>query len=746
MKVVKQSIGSIVSILLLVSPVMADDNSVVKKVGDGAKTVAKGVSEGTATVGKSVAQGTAKVGKEVGEGAIAVTKTVGKGAKQIGKEVVDVAKGAKDLLFNPVIVTASRVEQHPTDITRTIEVISQDDIEASGVTTLPDLIRNHTGINVSKYLGHQKFSVVDVRGFGETMPSNVLVLIDGRRINQIDLSGPDWAQIDLNTIDHIEIVKGPSTVLYGDNANGGVINIITKTGQQRRPSASATAAIGSYDTRYVAGNVGGAYDWMDYFFSYAHNTADNYRVNSEYWSNDYFAKISLYPTDFFQTVVSGGYHYDKYGMPGALYPQDIEQGAVRASRYDEDNGRTSDYFVTVDPSFSFNTKNHTFDISFFNSFRHRNTKGLNIYKQFGPGFEYETVHHIKTYDLTPKIEWVFEGDVLDNILVSGIDFHHVQDDLLSGNRINDQQDTVEITKKSLGFYIEDNATLYERFIMRGGFRGEWAAFDFNQRRQLSNSQDRSMREAAHEFGLGYKLSSNDLLYANYARSFRFPNSEELYVNKYLDWMGVERGGLNTGIKEQYSHDIEFGIRLNSIPYLSSNLSFFYMNSHNEIYFDPALYINRNYEDETRRMGMELDMKAHLYDERIRPFLHYTLQNAYFHGGRYDDSKIPMVPTNKLVVGCEIEPFKNFNITGLMHYTGSRFMVSDQNNIAAKLDDFVTFDLQTDYTFKNVKIWGAIRNLFDKDYYVYGVTNSAASVYTFYPATDRSAEIGMTITY
>ena len=72
-----------------------------------------------------------------------------------------------------------------------------------------------------------KTAQVDIRGFGDTSVSNTLVLVDGRRTNQIDISGVDWAQIDVNSIDRIEVTRGGQSVLYGDNAAGGVINIIT---------------------------------------------------------------------------------------------------------------------------------------------------------------------------------------------------------------------------------------------------------------------------------------------------------------------------------------------------------------------------------------------------------------------------------------------------------------------------------------------------------------------------------------
>ena len=93
------------------------------------------------------------------------------------------------------------------------------------------------------------------QGFGETGPLNTLVLVDGRRVNEIDLSGVDWTQIPLDQIERIEIVRGSGSVLYGDNAAAGVINIITK--KPENPFSAGRSVGGSYDYHNESGSVGG---------------------------------------------------------------------------------------------------------------------------------------------------------------------------------------------------------------------------------------------------------------------------------------------------------------------------------------------------------------------------------------------------------------------------------------------------------------------------------------------------------
>jgi hypothetical protein len=119
------------------------------------------------------------------------------------------------------------IEQKPSAYLKRF-VITEAEIKKSNAKSIPDLLRTEEGILVRNLLGNGKNAQVDLRGYGESAPYNTLVLIDGRRVNSIDLSGVDWTQIPIDSIARIEIVRGTGSVMYGDNAVGGVINIITR--------------------------------------------------------------------------------------------------------------------------------------------------------------------------------------------------------------------------------------------------------------------------------------------------------------------------------------------------------------------------------------------------------------------------------------------------------------------------------------------------------------------------------------
>ncbi|MGD8702853.1 MAG: TonB-dependent receptor plug domain-containing protein, partial [Desulfosarcina sp.] len=129
-----------------------------------------------------------------------------------------------------VVVTASRIEEEIREVPRNVTVITAEDIEQATSNYVPDLLARETGVVLKSFFGTDKNAGVDIRGMGETSVSNVLVLVDGFRLNSPDLAGPDFSSLPIDEIERIEIVRGANSVVYGSGAVGGVVNIITKRG------------------------------------------------------------------------------------------------------------------------------------------------------------------------------------------------------------------------------------------------------------------------------------------------------------------------------------------------------------------------------------------------------------------------------------------------------------------------------------------------------------------------------------
>ena len=106
----------------------------------------------------------------------------------------------KEVTLEEVVVTATRDIQEIRRVPANVTVISREKIEQSNSQTAVDLIRDEVGVAVRDYYGTGKQASVDMRGFGETGTINTLVLVDGRRVNEIDLSGVDWTQIPIDQV------------------------------------------------------------------------------------------------------------------------------------------------------------------------------------------------------------------------------------------------------------------------------------------------------------------------------------------------------------------------------------------------------------------------------------------------------------------------------------------------------------------------------------------------------------------
>jgi iron complex outermembrane receptor protein len=133
-------------------------------------------------------------------------------------------------------------------------VITAEEIAHSPSNNLPDILGQVPGVQLTTLYGipaNGAKTSVDLRGFGAFATANTLILINGRRLNDIDMAQVDLSTIPLNSIERIEITRGNSgAVLYGDNAVGGVINIVTKTGVGGPPVAiRGEAGVGSFNTR-----------------------------------------------------------------------------------------------------------------------------------------------------------------------------------------------------------------------------------------------------------------------------------------------------------------------------------------------------------------------------------------------------------------------------------------------------------------------------------------------------------------
>ncbi|RPJ04040.1 MAG: TonB-dependent receptor, partial [Deltaproteobacteria bacterium] len=223
----------------------------------------------------------------------------------------------QEVTLEEVVVTATRDAEEIRKIPANVTVIPRTEIERSNSQTVVDLLRTEGDVVVRDLYGHGKSASVDIRGFGETGPLNTLLLVDGRRVNEIDLSGVDWTQIPLDQIERIEIVRGSGSVLYGDNAAGGVIHIITKK-PEKPLSIQADAMTGSYGLYKSGASAGGKWGPLSALLSASYQSTDGYRDNGFLRAKDVGGKFLYDLNENISLNLSGSFHQDDTGLPAAL--------------------------------------------------------------------------------------------------------------------------------------------------------------------------------------------------------------------------------------------------------------------------------------------------------------------------------------------------------------------------------------------------------------------------------------------
>ena len=161
--------------------------------------------------------------------------------------------------MDPVIVTATRTPTPAKDVLADYTYIGPEEIEQAAQTSLPELLQQQRGIQISGSGGGGNVSSVYIRGSNNNQS---LVLIDGVRMESSSLGGPIWNAIPVSSIDHIEIIYGPQSTMYGADAMGGVIQIFTKKGSANT-EFNASSGYGTYGTSINNASISGSIDGIN---------------------------------------------------------------------------------------------------------------------------------------------------------------------------------------------------------------------------------------------------------------------------------------------------------------------------------------------------------------------------------------------------------------------------------------------------------------------------------------------------
>src|SRR5450830_1475213 len=188
---------------------------------------------------------------------------------------------AENINLDDVVVTASRVSQSRESVLGDVTVINQEEIERAGAGSITDLLKSQSGIQINTSGGAGSAASVFLRG---TNSDHLIVLIDGLRINSATLGTTSFENIPLSQIEKIEILRGPASSLYGQDAIGGVIQIFTKKGMDGfKPYVGI--GYGSYKTSNFQSGIRGG------------NNQTTYAINFSAMNTDGFSAFTLNPNN-----------------------------------------------------------------------------------------------------------------------------------------------------------------------------------------------------------------------------------------------------------------------------------------------------------------------------------------------------------------------------------------------------------------------------------------------------------------
>ena len=526
--------------------------------------------------------------------------------------------------------------------------------------------------------------------------------------------------------------------MYGDNATGGVINIITKNGSGKKPEIGIEYNSGSY--RYNSGKayMQGGTAFLDYYGGASYSVNGGYRVNNHLETSDYNGRFILKPTDIVKISLEGGYHNDWYGLPGPLRQVDLDAVGWRGSIYPNDRAKTNDAYLMVSPEVKYESGLNELVFSGDIIGRGRRTAIVD-YNSNGTNGEQD--NHIRTVGFTPKV--ALSTDILNirNRVILGLDYYGNKDDTSSTHyETNDfwlhyfmnGRDNITINRDTVGIYLTDTVEPVSSVILNGGYRAEWAGYKFDQRAVAANTTTERVFEYAAEAGVDYKYNERSSIYANYSRSFRFPAVDEWYMAQYYDvFSGTVQGGLNTNLVPQTGNNYEIGIKENSSKYVNAKADIFVMDIKHELFYDPVNYINTIY-DHTMRQGLELE--THIYPVNgLDLTANYTYEKAFYIGSSFAGHDIPMVPRHKLSAGFNYLYMGCVNFNYQANAVGMQRFINDQQNYAPRVKPYATHDIKLSYHKYGMEIYGAIYNIFDEKYSGYGVTSADGKTQAYYPS-------------
>ena len=653
---------------------------------------------------------------------------------------------AEDVKKPMVVVTATRIQSNTNAITLNAEQIRQ-----SPAQTLPELLSLEAGIfSRSLYGNNAARATIDIRGFGAASSQNTLILLDGRRLNDVDMSAVDFTAIPLAAIERIEIMPGSGAVLYGDGAVGGTINIITRQSGTLGASGYGELSAGSYGERHIDAAVSHGSGLVSYNLMVNGIRSDGYRDNNELDQKNIQLGASLVQNNG-EVFIRLGADDQVLGLPGerTVDPtiglnelRDDRRGANNPDDYAEQDGQ----FITAGITrFVGEGSEIVIDLGY----RDKNQQAFYDDYDFGGAFASYLDSDLATLSLTPRVKTTHTLFDRSATSLIGIDIYQSEydsDRALNPTTISTPIHQLAIRQGSMALYGQNTMQLNDKNQITLGARVQTINLTASDRLDStapggafeSEAPDLDETDSEHmiELGLQHRHSDSTVIKANIGRSARFATVDEIFELDPISFLRVF-----SPLEPQTSRIVEIGIDYSQASY-QLGARIYHMSLDDEIHFDPNTFTNINL-DPTRRQGIELSATSKV-TEMIKITGHYAYTRAEFREGTYAGNDIPLVPRNTASISTLWDISTTLQLSMTANHAGKKYFDNDQNNTSAQIPAHDRVDIKLSHRNGPWRITGAVNNLFDEKAFDYGVISLfTPGRYNAYPLPERSMTVTVT---
>ena len=602
-------------------------------------------------------------------------------------------------ILAPVVVTGARFESNAALSPIGATVISAEEIRRSGASDVNAAIRKVGGVYGRQSLdGSPDFSL-DLRGFGTNSAQNMVIVVDGVRLSENELSNAVLSSIPVDSVERIEITRGGASVLYGEGATGGVINIVTKRPAKNSHHGSVFAEAGQFRDGEARATYSQGWDQLAIDVAGGHQRTDNYRDNNDFKLSNFSTGLQWFDQNSRMGVRYDGSRQDS-GFAGSLGEAQFRANP-RQTTTPRDNGSLDTDRVTG----FYNRHIGSWEVAAELSHREKTSRAY-YFSSFGDS---ASTYESKQTQFSPRVRQVGDVAGMLNELVAGVDlmrWNRVTDSVFAGTPYS----KADATQRSKAFYVRDEIRFDAAHEGRlaAGVRRELFDKTSNDPVPYSVANYRTNQGLnAWDLLASYKLAPELNVFAKAGQSYRVANSDENGLTP----------NANVPLKPQTSHDLELGATY-AVAGQQVTARLFRHRLSNEIFYDPtaATYGANTNLDPTQRKGFELDGEFTLAAD-WHLAAHYQHVKAEFTAGPNNGKEMVLVPNNLLSVRLSWTPASGQSADiGAQWVDRQRYGSDFANSCGAEMPGFTSFDARYARKFGQWEVALSGLNLLDKHYF------------------------------